>query len=67
LSDILDFARCMVAGAIGFVLLWYDWKRDEKAFRRMVQEEIKRALALHGFKRQEAPDSEASPVSPGSA
>jgi len=36
----------MVAGAIGFALLWYDWKRDEKQFRRIVREEIKHALAL---------------------
>ena len=44
LDWLLQLARCFIAGAIGFALLWYDWKRDEKQFRRIVREEIEQAL-----------------------
>ena len=44
LDELLQLARCFVAGAVGFALLWYDWKRDEAQFRRIVREEIERAI-----------------------
>ena len=49
LDEILQLARIFVAGAVGFALLWYDWKRDEKQFRRIVREETERAFTVHGF------------------
>jgi hypothetical protein len=49
LDEILQLARIFVAGAVGFALLWYDWKRNEKRFRQIIREEIERAFTEHGF------------------
>jgi hypothetical protein len=49
LDEVLQLTRTLIAGAVGFALLWYDWKRNEKHFRQMVREEIERAFTVHGF------------------
>jgi hypothetical protein len=49
----MELARLYVAAAVGFALFWYESKRDEAEFRRIVREEIERTLAAHGFIKQE--------------
>jgi hypothetical protein len=52
----MELARLYVAAIVGFALFWYEWKRGEAEFRRIVREEITQVLVLHGvIKREETP------------